>query len=88
MSGNTRGKIKEHLEGIHRNSEWSISHVNKSLTLIATQLSFTEPMLAAKGDAEKEEQVLMANPVYSGMKALGEGVRILDELAQGIYAKI
>ena len=88
MAGNTRGKLKEHLQGIHRNCEWSISHVNKSLTLIATQLSYTEPMIAVKGDAEKEEQVLRQNPVYSAMLALGEGVRTLDEIAQGIYSTI
>ena len=85
MAGNTRGKLKEHYEGIHRNLDWCISHINKSLTLIATQLSFTDDMVAVKGDVEKEEQVLMQNPVYSGTKALGEGIRTLDDLAQAVY---
>lgn len=34
MAGNTRGKLKEHLEGIHRNYGWVIDHVQKSLVLI------------------------------------------------------
>ena len=34
MAGNTRGKLKEHLEGIHRNFDWVLDHVSKSLTLI------------------------------------------------------
>jgi len=34
MAGNTRGKLKEHLEGIHRNFDWVLEHVTKSLTLI------------------------------------------------------
>ena len=34
MAGNRRGKIKEHLEGIHRNCEWIKQHVVTSLALI------------------------------------------------------
>jgi len=34
MAGNTRGKLKEHLEGIHRNYDWVIDHVQKSILLI------------------------------------------------------
>jgi len=88
MAGNTRGKLKEHFEGIHRNFDWSISHVQNSLTLIATQLSFTEAMVAIKGDAEKEEQVLTQNPLYSRIQALGQGIETLDSLAQEVYAKL
>jgi len=88
MAGNTRGKLKEHFEGIHRNFEWSIVHVQKSLNLIATQLAFTEAMVAVKGDAEAEEQVLMTNSVYKGIKALGEGIGTLDGLAQQVYATL
>jgi len=88
MAGNTRGKLKEHFEGIHRNFEWSIVHVQKSLTLIATQLSFTEAMVAVKGDAEAEEKTLMQNSLYSGIKALGEGISTLDDLAQQVYATL
>lgn len=34
MAGNTRGKLKEHFEGIHRNYDWVYDHVQKSLNLI------------------------------------------------------
>lgn len=34
MAGNTRGKLKEHFEGIHRNLDWCIHHVNQSMELI------------------------------------------------------
>lgn len=35
MAGNTRGKLKEHLEGTHRNCNAIIGHIDKSLVLIA-----------------------------------------------------
>lgn len=34
MAGNTRGKLKEHFEGIHRNFDWVEEHIQKSLILI------------------------------------------------------
>lgn len=34
MAGNTRGKIKEHLEGVHRNCDWSTHHLEVTLVLI------------------------------------------------------
>jgi len=34
MAGNTRGKLKEQLEGIHRNCDWIVVHVDRSLLLI------------------------------------------------------
>lgn len=34
MAGNTRGKLKEHFEGIHRNFDWIIYHCEKCLNLI------------------------------------------------------
>jgi len=34
MAGNTRGKLKENLEGVHRNCEWIKSHIQKSLQLL------------------------------------------------------
>jgi len=37
MAGNTRGKIKENFEGIHRNFDWSEYHCEKIVTLIAGQ---------------------------------------------------
>lgn len=88
MAGNTRGKLKEHFEGIHRNMDWAVIHVNKSLELIAHQLSFNEAMLAAKGDAVKEDEILMQNPLYRGMKSLGTAIQQLDELAGSVYQHI
>jgi len=35
MAGNTRGKIKEHLEGVHRNCDWQTHHLETVLNLIA-----------------------------------------------------
>lgn len=34
MASNKRGRIKERLEGIHKNCEWIMEHVEKSLALI------------------------------------------------------
>jgi len=35
MAGNTRGKLKEHFEGMHRNFDWIMYHCQQSLALIA-----------------------------------------------------
>lgn len=34
MAGNTRGKLKEEFEGMHRNFNWIVVHCLKSLALI------------------------------------------------------
>lgn len=34
MASNTRGKLKENFEGMHRNFDWIIYHCQKSLDLI------------------------------------------------------
>jgi len=34
MAGNTRGKIKEHIEGVHRNCDWQMHHLQTVLALI------------------------------------------------------
>lgn len=88
MAGNTRGKLKEHLEGIHRNFEGVKAHVEKSLVLIAAQLQFTEAYLEAKGDAEKEKAVVESNQLYQGLQALGEGVTTFDEIAGQLYSTL
>ncbi len=36
MAGNTRGKLKEKFEGVHRNFDWSKKHLTESLILIQT----------------------------------------------------
>ena len=35
MAGNTRGKLKEQFEGVHRNFDWSTRHLESALNLIA-----------------------------------------------------
>lgn len=35
MAGNTRGRLKERFEGIHRNLDWAEEHCKQSLILIA-----------------------------------------------------
>lgn len=35
MAGNTRGKLKEHVEGVHKNFDWIHYHIEASLILIA-----------------------------------------------------
>lgn len=34
MAGNTRGKLKEQFEGVHRNFDWSTKHLAAALILI------------------------------------------------------
>jgi len=34
MAGNTRGKLKEKFEGIHRDFDWAKRHINEALVLI------------------------------------------------------
>ena len=86
MSGNTRGKLKEHFEGIHKNLDWCVHHTNTCLELIEAQLAFTDEYIAAGDDAEKQKAVLMKNPMYQGIAALGDGISTLDELSGNIYA--
>ncbi len=37
MAGNTRGRLKEHFEGIHKNFDWIIYHCQQCLGLIAAK---------------------------------------------------
>jgi len=34
MAGNTRGKLKEKFEGVHRNFDWATKHLVEALELI------------------------------------------------------
>ncbi|MBA7618118.1 hypothetical protein ES703_25439 [subsurface metagenome] len=51
MAGNTRGKLKEHFEGIHRNFDWCIYHVNESLKLIQEKHPHLSEGIKALGKA-------------------------------------
>jgi len=88
MAGNTRGKLKEHFEGIHRNFDWSTHHINTALTLIVNQLRQTQAVIDMQGDIEKEQEYIEAYPLFQGITALGEGITTLDGLAQDIYKSI
>ena len=66
MAGNARGKLKEHLEGIHRDFDWSLHHIEQSLAIISDQ----NP------------------PLQEAFQALAVQIKMLDDLAQGIYATI
>lgn len=53
MAGNTRGKIKEHLEGVHRNFDWVQFHIDATLVLIQEHKPNLSDGLAALGEATK-----------------------------------
>ena len=66
MAGNTRGKLKEKFEGVHRNFDWSQKHLAEALALIQEH-----------------------NPNLSeSIESLAEGIKMLDELAVNIYARL
>jgi len=50
MAGNTRGKLKEHFEGVHRNFDWSLVHIQKSLALIKDEKHPLFVAMKALGD--------------------------------------
>jgi hypothetical protein len=88
MAGNTRGKLKEHFEGIHRNFDWSLHHINTALKLVDSQvrqLKLAENALLTDDDLLR---VVEIHPLYQGIKALGEGIQTLDDLSQGVYATL
>ena len=88
MAGNTRGKLKEHFEGIHRNLDWSLYHINKSLQLIYMQLKEVQLNQNLPTDDEAMAAVVEQYPLYVGVRTLGEGITTLDELANNVYGKL
>jgi len=88
MAGNTRGRLKEKFEGVHRNLDWSTRHINEALGLIAAQLLSTQPDEYEKDTVEETQAAIETYPLYQGIKALGEGIATLDELANNIYASL
>lgn len=88
MSGNTRGKLKEHFEGVHRNIDWCLHHVSKSATLIENRLQQLPAFKDVKGDADGEQEFFMQHPMYEAVTALGEGLQTFDKLAKDIYDKL
>jgi len=85
MAGNTRGKLKEHFEGVHRNFDWCLHHVNISLNLLSAQLIASQPDTYKRDDLDEQELALMTYPLYAGIRSLGQGITTLDELSQDVY---
>jgi len=88
MAGNTRGKIKEHLEGVHRNLDWCMHHLLQSATLIENQLAQLPAFDICKGDPEKERAFFMTHPMYQAITSLGDGVKTFDGLTNDIYTQV
>lgn len=88
MAGNTRGKLKEHYEGVHRNLDWCLHHVAQSANLIEQNLRKLPQFAKVAGNTEEEQAFFMEHDIYKGTVALGESISTLDELAQGIYGTI
>jgi hypothetical protein len=88
MAGNTRGKLKEHFEGVHKNLDWSLHHINSALALIVSQIKV---MAEANNLPITDEQALeqaKENPLYRAIESMGEGLQTFDSLASDIYAKL
>jgi len=88
MAGNTRGKLKEHFEGVHRNIDWALHHIGKSATLIEIQLALLPKFQEVKGNAEAEQAFFLEHPMYQAVTALGEGLTQFDTLSKDIYDKL
>ena len=88
MAGNTRGKLKENFEGVHRNFDWCTKHLSNSLELIAVQLMQAQPEIYKKDDAKEAEAALMTYPLYESIKKLGEAIETLDDLANNLYSTL
>jgi hypothetical protein len=73
MAGNTRGRLKERFEGVHRNLDWSIEHCNQSIILL-------QSLPTPHSESTKS--------LIEGITALGKSLMTMDRLALGIYSKI
>jgi hypothetical protein len=85
MSGNTRGKLKEHFEGVHRNLDWCLHHIATSATLIESRLKQLPEWETVKDDPTKEELYFRRNSMYQAVTSLAEGLQTFDQLAKDIY---
>ena len=88
MAGNTRGKLKEHFEGVHRNLDWCLHHVGVSASLIESRLKLLPAFKDVEGDEEKEQAFFMQHPMYQAVTSLGTGLEMFDKLAKDIYNKL
>ncbi len=63
MAGNTRGKLKEHFEGIHRNFDWILYHIIESLKLVGDKHKHLSTGIKAIGKAVEQLDKL-AQKIY------------------------
>jgi len=64
MAGNTRGKLKEKFEGVHRNIEWIKQHLAESIVLIKDHNpKLTEGIEALAGAIDELDK--LAQGIYS-----------------------
>lgn len=64
MASNTRGRIKERFEGIHKNFDWVQEHCAQSLTLIADKNPAMKKAVESLGEGTKTLDELAQN-IYS-----------------------
>jgi len=64
MASNTRGRIKERFEGIHKNFDWVIEHCQQCLKLIADKNPDMAKAVEALGEGTKTLDKL-AQDIYS-----------------------
>ena len=61
MAGNTRGLLKEHFEGVHRNFEWQKKHLQVALVLIQEKHPNLKEGIVKLADAIDELDKLTQN---------------------------
>jgi len=64
MASNTRGRIKERFEGIHKNFDWIQEHCSQCLTLIGDKNPKMSEAVLALGEATETLDKLAQN-IYS-----------------------
>ena len=64
MASNTRGRIKERFEGIHKNFDWVLEHCSQCLTLIADKNPAMKKAVESLGECAKTLDDI-AQDIYS-----------------------
>ena len=64
MASNTRGRIKERFEGIHKNFDWIVEHCSQCLILIADKNPSMSKAVKTLGEGAKTLDEL-AQDIYS-----------------------
>ena len=64
MASNTRGRIKERFEGIHKNFDWILEHCSQCLTLVADKNPSMKKCIESLAEGAKTLDEL-AQDIYS-----------------------